>query len=540
MDARGENRSHGRRAALRRACGPRTTAIALGLALGVFSIGAQAAEADDDEELVSGRAPYTFADPSESFVYDNDADKQYVRAAIELGLVLGAGWVEYSLNASNQQDFDLGYDWESFREKLVGNAVRFDSNRFDTNNAGHALAGYFFYTSSRSNRLDWHEAYLGSLAASTLWEFIFEFREKVSVNDLVTTSLAGMSLGETTHQLGAYFDRGSGVLPETLAWLFGPAKSLHDRLDGEHARHSRHRDAYGFSEEAEHALALSGGMAFTHDKHSARYEVDALLRFESRLLNMRGANRRGRFSRFFFDGNYSKLLTEAYLGEMGVSHFTLDTRVAPVGWYSQNLKRRRSGGLAGHRVLAGTTVGFDYRYHHFDRQNQAHADRIAGVHAGGLTMMSEVVSGDVRIKTGLDAHIGFASVNSLAVDSYLSVGGARNRIPTVVGREGYYFGWQAMAEPQVELELGRFELGGAARFDSFWSISGIDRDQEQIQDEVDLTDQRMLARGWMRLRPTSDLALSIEGVRRIRRSQLDFARGRRDDTTVLGSLAWTF
>src|SRR5690242_12224823 len=77
----------------------------------------------------------------------------YLRAALEEGAILIGGSVQYATASSNSVDWDLQYDWPSFRSKLTGQSVRFDTNHFDTNMVTHPVAGTLYYVAARGNRL---------------------------------------------------------------------------------------------------------------------------------------------------------------------------------------------------------------------------------------------------------------------------------------------------------------------------------------------------------------------------------------------------
>src|SRR6185295_4127945 len=134
---------------------------------------------------------------------------------------------------SNDRDYDLGYDWDGLRSKLLFQSIAFDNNKFPTNWVTHPIAGWLYYTVPRSNRLSVQESFAFALASSTFWEFLGEIREQASVNDMIVTPVSGLPIGESLVQLGALMQRSRrGTVTRALAWTFGGAKSLHDAIDG--------------------------------------------------------------------------------------------------------------------------------------------------------------------------------------------------------------------------------------------------------------------------------------------------------------------
>ena len=149
-----------------------------------------------------------FANAYSLFQQENFKQRHYLRAGLELLAFLGAGFVWYWSDPElNSPDWDLNWDWQSWRKKLTldHGGVSFDNNAFDINAYQHAKSGTAFYLTARSNNLNVLESFLFSLAAATVWEYFGEYREKVSINDLTLTPVAGMAVGEVLSQLGAFF-----------------------------------------------------------------------------------------------------------------------------------------------------------------------------------------------------------------------------------------------------------------------------------------------------------------------------------------------
>lgn len=81
----------------------------------------------------------------------------------------------------------------------------FDADDFGTNMVGHPTAGTVYYLIARGNRVSIPEAFAWSFGASLAWELV-EFKEAVSINDVVMTPVGGLALGEAFSQLSAWFD----------------------------------------------------------------------------------------------------------------------------------------------------------------------------------------------------------------------------------------------------------------------------------------------------------------------------------------------
>jgi hypothetical protein len=99
-----------------------------------------------------------------------------------------------------------------------------DNNKFDTNNFYHPWNGALFYSTGRSTGLGFWESSAVAVAGSFLWECCGETL-KMSGNDMISTSLGGVAMGEMIHRLGSVIldnrDRGvSRVLREASIFPF--------------------------------------------------------------------------------------------------------------------------------------------------------------------------------------------------------------------------------------------------------------------------------------------------------------------------------
>jgi hypothetical protein len=88
----------------------------------------------------------------------------------------------------------------------------YDANKFDTNHFYHPWNGSLLYSAGRSNGLGFWGSSGMALAGGFLWECCGETLP-MSLNDLVSTSLGGVAMGEMLHRLGSVVldDRDTGA-----------------------------------------------------------------------------------------------------------------------------------------------------------------------------------------------------------------------------------------------------------------------------------------------------------------------------------------
>jgi hypothetical protein len=73
-------------------------------------------------------------------------------AALETaGIIVGGAIWYWSDLDFNSRDWDLQWDWPSWKSKLTFESLRFDQNLFETNTNSHIRAGFYHYQVARGN-----------------------------------------------------------------------------------------------------------------------------------------------------------------------------------------------------------------------------------------------------------------------------------------------------------------------------------------------------------------------------------------------------
>src|SRR5215831_304957 len=105
-------------------------------------------------------------EPAETFAYTTPAEPKPLRAILEVGVVLTLGFAWYATSAPTVHEWDPGYRWSTFRQKITGVDVGLDANSFGTNFIGHPLGGTGYYLAARSNRLSILQSFGVAVAGS--------------------------------------------------------------------------------------------------------------------------------------------------------------------------------------------------------------------------------------------------------------------------------------------------------------------------------------------------------------------------------------
>ena len=112
-----------------------------------------------------------------------------------------------------------------------------DSDHFSTNQLMHPYHGNLYFNLARSSGLSFWESAPYSLAGSFMWEMVMETNYP-SRNDLITTTMGGIALGEMTYRLSSKIldERTTGserVWREIGAFLLAPTRGVNRLFRGE-------------------------------------------------------------------------------------------------------------------------------------------------------------------------------------------------------------------------------------------------------------------------------------------------------------------
>ncbi|HVZ35813.1 MAG TPA: DUF3943 domain-containing protein, partial [Polyangiaceae bacterium] len=243
------------------ACGRVVRALAIACTLASPVLAADTGASEPKPALV----PHELAVPAEPR-HSVERDRQlgpgryppsYARAVLEVAGLLGLGVAQYWSNSnSNSRD----WDFPRWSDRLSSSGIRFDNNTHVTNNVLHPLAGAAYYGFSRSNGLSVPAASLFTFAGSAIWEGTLEWREKVSINDMVATTAGGISGGEFFVQLASYLNSSpteTNLAQDVAKVTLGFPVWVHEELDSRPRDPRPARDNLGFSSEYTHRFGAA-------------------------------------------------------------------------------------------------------------------------------------------------------------------------------------------------------------------------------------------------------------------------------------------
>lgn len=443
-------------------------------------------------------------------------EPNYRRALIEEGMIFVGGFIQYNAASSNATDYDLPYGWSTFRSKLIGTSVRFDTNHFDTNMITHPFAGYLYYTAGRGNYLSTTESFLLAVGSSTFWEYIGEFRERASANDIIVTPISGFAVGEAFTKLGMYFERSRRTPTNyVLSTLFAPSMRVHSWIDGERDPGDDDHDEQGFSREIDHRFDLRAGSGFYGGNLTKAVTADARVELHSSLRDVPNNHTPGYRASFLSDTSISRIDVRAAIGDKGLRDASFETMAVPFSFVTHNL-RLGAPRLLGERFLLGVSVGFHYEIHAYPSMPVTYRDRISTVHFGGVVAHYEQVRSGSTFRAGLEARPQFGAVHAFGTRAYYLTNPDRATLPSVVLDEGYYYGVGLEVAPSLSLEVGKVTFAADARFAFYSAIRGLARDQENLRNEASIRDRRVIQRAYVEVAPTRLLNFRLGVEHRVR------------------------
>ena len=130
--------------------------------------------------------------------------------------------------------------WESIWYNMQFENWEWDDNTFRTNQLDHSYQGSYYYSAFRSNGYNFWQSAPAALAGSYMWEVMGETHPPAP-NDLINTTLGGISLGEMTYRMSNLIvnNRKTGFgrqMQEVCALLVNPMNGLTRVFDGKWGR----------------------------------------------------------------------------------------------------------------------------------------------------------------------------------------------------------------------------------------------------------------------------------------------------------------
>jgi hypothetical protein len=494
-----------------------------------------------DFTFAAGAAPVTAAGETGANAWKllpapaSGAKKKVGKALLILSGFILAETIRYWVESRKwREDWNYRFIWDDQKVRFFSlKANRFDSNPFVTNWT-HLVSGHLYYSMGRSYNLDPLASLLVSIGSSLWWEYVTEWREVISINDNLFSGLGGISLAEPLFQIGSHFNRRPGLLNKAIGFLFNPVVTFNDVIAGK-----KKKAGAGETRPARPRMQLQVGPQ-RRSGPAGVPDASPLLHFglDAEYLTIPGHGDPEKAD----VGAWSKttLLSEISLdliaGAGRVQEFSFFSRAVLAGFFRQKLRQGPGAPLRGFNYFVGLATSFDLfkkaasayydkgEYHYdFAAGERAplptgFVDKFAAVNLIGPALDARFYAGPARFRFSLSASADFALVNALALNLYSRDHDIYEpRLKTTLVHYGYYYAWGATLTAAAGVQLGNIGFSGRCKYQSYGSIEGLDRFQDQVADDVHITDSRLayeLDLRYCLARVPVALALAFEGIRR--------------------------
>ncbi len=412
------------------------------------------------------------------FYAESERNRSWGKALIEVGSFLGIGGIWYYANLElNKLDWEYEMNLPGLKKKLR-EGFRFDNNMLALNSPGHPLAGAIYYGFGRGNGLTTYESLILAFSASFFWEFVCEYREVVSFNDMTFTPFGGAAIGEVFHQFATFFEQSrSSWYNSMLAGLFGGTTRLSDWIAKNRVNPVGVYDKHGFNAKTWHSFQL-----FVASGNQGNQ-----VGIDMQLKPIPGFEQEGTAAKFSWEPGSVELLFKAGFDSNGLYDFQMFLRTVFFGYYKKDL-RVEQGRLNGYSFYVGGASSFEHNSHTFHGENSSvQKDEMGIVNILGPSIEFAWFYKGMVIRAQVEITPTFAAIHSLAYEKYDSTH-THLATKSVLETEKYYFAFGFNASGKLAVELGPVTLKGQFAHLQGDSIEGSDRLQKKIEDDYSLSD----------------------------------------------------
>jgi Domain of unknown function (DUF3943)/Outer membrane protein beta-barrel domain len=212
---------------------------------------------------VTGGLTYRFGPPapggSAGSGSQSESEKRFWAAAGEVALFNVLPW-SFNRYISDSEFAHISLDTVSANFET---GFTYDRDHFKTDQSSHPYHGSLFFNSARTNGYGYWESGAFAFAGSFLWETLME-REPPAINDLVNTTLGGMTRGEIQYRLANMVldntaSGSSRFWREVGGAVLNPVGSLNRLLRGEMAS-----DFPNPSDRFPNSFVMTGDVGYRH------------------------------------------------------------------------------------------------------------------------------------------------------------------------------------------------------------------------------------------------------------------------------------
>jgi hypothetical protein len=438
--------------------------------------------------------------------------KNVLRVTWEIASLLGiAQALYYVFDEASQADWD--YTVEDFPERLTTwKHWKMDDNRRSFN-LTHVYSGSLPYIVGRSNGLTTLESYFATLVFSSIWEIGAEFREVVSINDQIVTTMGGAAIGETLYQMGQVLRQRPGVIEQAFATILDPMGTLNYWLDGRTHLYSDR----SFQTEQHAAFTAHIGYTLTKGEDGRGHGASQphLLTFGVRgLVSNAGVYVPGTNQKWLNGTVLSQLLVQAKFSTESFEEFYALSRNILAGYHKKNITFDANSQLQGYSLLVGPANGIEYR----GRQNGRQTDWYGVFNVIGVSLEFNFFHNGYHGRSSTDVFGNFALISPFALDTKVISHTDLQRISSVMAHDQYNYAAGYTINQEFTLSKNSWRIGTLLRYTMFYGLNyqNVDRFSERILKEAYVRDSAFNMKLWVekQVHKKSKVRAEIEAVAR--------------------------
>jgi hypothetical protein len=456
--------------------------------------------------------------------------KNRCRFWLEMGGVLVYSTVRYWIDYHKWvEDWQFELTWkDQVRRFLTTEAIRFDSNAYVVNWT-HVMGGNLYYQLARTNHLTWAVSLLAAFGGSTFYEYVSEWREVISINDMILTTFGGYSVGEPWFQLSAYFDRQKSPVLKFLGFM-NPLLKFNGWLDRKNPASKLHLDP-GW-----HDFVLSAGWRYSSGAGRGSLNT-GYVSLDTQIILTPEYGRPGAVRKTLRDTSLSELALDVALrqrlpGDEGLrpgwdEEVNFFTRVVSLALYRQNIDELGRGTVLSVGLGSALTYlrkrptlydsrSFQIRFDPPPARPTDFRDKMTIAHLVGPVVDWTRFSRGLKIRAVADAYLDFAMMNAYAFNAFSAVYPIDGMKSTLT-YYGYHYAFGASVSGRVDLDWRGFWLRGLVSAHVWNSAEGLDRFQADLVDDGNVIDTRtryFLKAGWRLPSLPLRAYVALEGIHR--------------------------
>ena len=420
---------------------------------------------------------FTLLYPAEN---SNEIKKKNLKRAIKENLILFAYsfpsyWIRHNIM---KEDWEFKFTWEDQSRRIFGlEGVKFDSNTFQFNWT-HSLSGSLYHNFARVNNLNLLESFLFSSTVSLLWETFNEFREVISINDVIFTPMGGLTIGESLYNLGLYnYSNNKGIKQKLLTLITNPVIFLNDLL----SKKNKPKKNANFSSLFKLSFSQQFNINYNNDTPLLRLD------FNSKLFNNKFVYDKKNKLNIFTKGTlFSSIDLDILLSFDKIEEYSFYSKIIYSGKTIKKVYKNNDGYLK----YYGLSSSYDFFKEMYDIKNP---DRYAVINLFGYDFNYLRFKRNLEFYFGISAYIHFSLINSIGFreyhDEYNIVG-----TKTTLMQYNYYYAWGSSIYFNIGLNVNKFSLSTNLKYMYFSSIEGLDRFEEYLINDFHLNDSRLITK----------------------------------------------